>query len=350
VNFELYLQFADMFLCVCDVSFEQLQHFKRHNKKNNHIPDEFFPFSRFDGWEMRHFQTKTYDIGTTMSLRLYLKDVADPVPWLNQQVKRMAEILKNLTADNQIRMFLNSKTSMKKPLEEKATDFNYFRTASEQVLHLDAITPVVQRMVNFIGKSIEKHEGVGSGFKVHSTEYISLEIGFLKPSVYGAKVELPGIIPPSAVLDMTDVPENQCFKHAFLASKHYEGRTKQAKGGIPLPDTTIASYQKFEDDYKFPTNYPITKEEALRFCRRYNTRVCIFTYLEDSEDVATTCYTEAKDIRDVNKQNEMVSTYFTNIIVIIIIVMVVLVIVIFTNISTYNIFPIINIVIVIFSL
>jgi hypothetical protein len=164
-------------------------------------------------------------------------------------------------------------------------------------------------MVNSIGAAIEKHEGVGSGFKVHDTEYISLEIAFMKASEYGAKVDLPAIIPPSAVLDLTDVPENECFKHAFLASKHYEGRIKWNKDGTAKPNTSIKAYQGFEHLYKFPVKYPINKEEALRFCRKYNTRLCIFTYLEEEEELATTCYVEPKNIEDVNKQSEMVSTY-----------------------------------------
>jgi hypothetical protein len=171
---------------------------------------------------------------------------------------------------------------------------------------MDEIRDTVNKMVEFLSNSIQKYEGYGSGYKCDDTEYISIEIGFMKASTYGDRVELPAIISPNAVLDLVDVPENECFPFAFLASKHYGERQRYKHDVSRVSRNSIAAYQRFKNRYIFPKNLPVTKEQAKAFCRKYNTRLCIFTYLADSEDVASTCYMEPEDIKDVGKQDDMV--------------------------------------------
>jgi hypothetical protein len=288
-----------MFLCVCDVSFARLDHFKRHNKQNGHISEEFFPFCDFKGLPNHHFGVKPAEIGSTLSLKLYLEDVDCPVPLLYKQTKRIAEILLNLTKDNQIRFFVSAKTSMNRPLA-LADPINhcYFRSDSDQILNMDHIEEKVTKMIKFVETLLQKYEAIGSGYKCHNTEYIALEIAFMKASVYGSRVVLPDIISPKSVLDLEDIPENQCFPYAFLASKHYKGRQKYLHDMTKVPDTSIEAYQGFHHMYKFPGNYPVNKDQVKNFCRSNNTRVCIFTYLPEIEDIATTCYIEAKKLED----------------------------------------------------
>jgi hypothetical protein len=179
------------FYCVCGTPFPSNKPFLKHVKDKKCSDIDFFPFHIDNGVSSHYFKGQRVKIGSTVSLRLYLNEVTDPLPIFAKQKKKIAKIIELLTERNQLRAYLCSKTSMFNPAydydddgddDESYPDFNYFRSETEFFLHNDNIVSKLDDMIEQVDTCIQNFQTYGSGHTIHSTEYIALEVAFLHVS------------------------------------------------------------------------------------------------------------------------------------------------------------------------